>query len=137
MHSGVSVGAPTWSVTPEMPTIKRTLICSGSGPEQTWRLLFSLGQWLRHFADLFDEKLCDRAEGMFLQGDDSVWHAGRWQFNWQDLDPWARGGKRQYGSRKDREKGPSCHDTKPHLRRDGEHSRARIVEPAGAKDPRI
>src|SRR5262249_42142734 len=120
-----------------MPTIKRTLICAGSGPEKTWRLLFSLGQWLRDFADLFDEKPCDRAERTLLQGDDSVWNAGRWQFNWQDFGPGARGWKRQYGSRKDREKGSSRHDTKPHLRGDGEHSRGGIVEPAGAKGPRI
>src|SRR5882762_2266098 len=93
----------------------------------------SLRQRLRDFAGVLDEKPRGGAERAVLKGEDSVWHAGDWQFDGQDLELRVLGGKSQYGSRENREKAPGRQETDPHLAGTGDHSHARIIEPAGAK----
>ena len=103
------------------------------GQLRTRRLSFSLRQGLCDFAGTVDEKLCGGAERAVLQGDDPDWRAGMLQFNGQDLEFRAPGGKSQYGRRDNRKKAPSRQETDPYLGGNGEHSRARIIESAGAK----
>src|SRR5207249_2528918 len=80
-----------------------------------------------------DEKSRDGAERTILQGDDAVWPAGHWQFNGQNLELRAPGEKLQCGSRKNCHKTAGRQETNPHMRRIGDYSHARIIEPAGAK----
>ena len=63
-----------------------------------WHPSFSLRQRLCDFTGAVNEKLRDGAERAVLQGDDYVLHVGHLQFNGQDLDLRAHGGKSQYGS---------------------------------------
>ena len=96
-------------------------------------VLFSLRQLLCDLAGVLDKKLRDGVERAVFQGDDSNWHAGHGQFNGQDLQLRTPGGKFQCGGRGNRKKPPGRQETNPHVGGIGNHSRARIVEPAGTK----
>src|SRR5882757_9444799 len=102
------------------------------GYNPTWCLRFSFREWLGDFAGVLDEKLRGGAERAILQGDDSDWHVGMLQFNGQDLDV-RTFGKTQYRPRDNRKKAPGRQETDPHRGVNGENSRARILESAGAK----
>ena len=78
-------------------------------------------------------KSCATGLSVRLSGDDSLPHPSHRQLNGQDLDLRAPGGKSQCGSRENRNKAPGRQQTGPHLGGIGDHSRARIIEPAGAK----
>src|SRR5712671_3566935 len=95
-------------------------------------LPFSFREWLGDFAGVLDEKLRGGAERAILQGDNSDWHVGMLQFNGQDLDV-RTFGKTQYRPRDNRKKAPGRQETDPHRGVNGENSRARILESAGAK----
>jgi hypothetical protein len=101
--------------------------------KQTGCLLFSLHQMFGDFAGLLDEKLRDGADRTVLQGDDSVSYAGLWQFNGQDLEFRVLGGKSQCGNREKCDKAPGRRQIYTHLRGIGDHNRAGIIEPTGAK----
>src|SRR5215467_14931788 len=58
---------------------------------------------------------------------------GKRRFNGQDLEVWARGGKRQPGFRKDREEASGFKETNPRFVVKDAHGRARIVKSTGAK----
>src|SRR5262245_38851041 len=115
------------SAYPSIADIRANLICAAVGQLRTRRLSFSLRQGLCDFAGTVEEKLCGGAERAVLQGDDPDWRAGMLQFNGQDLEFRAPGGKSQYGHRDNRKKAPSRQETDPYLGGNGEHSRARII----------
>src|SRR6266404_3608244 len=118
---------------PRSPPCRTTLGSDAMGHNSTWHLSFSLRQRLCEFAGAVNEKPRAGAERAVLEGDDYVLHVGHLQFNGQDLDLRAHGGKSQYGSRENRDKAPGRQETNPHLGGIGNHSRAGIIEPASAK----
>ena len=102
-----------------------------TGHRWNGRLLFSLRQRLRDFAGAVDEKPRDGAERAALQGDDSDWHAGHWQFNGQDLQFRVLGGK--LSMRKPEISSESARSPADSSAREviGDDSRAGIIKPAG------
>ena len=106
---------------------------SASGQKPTCVYHFFLRQRLRDVAGVLDEKLRDRAERAVLQGDDSDRHAGIGSLTGKTLIS-GPGGKSQTEVGKIVRKRPVATRL---IRTSGErsdHSHARIVETAGAKD---
>src|ERR1041384_7508921 len=101
--------------------------------ERRWRLRFVVRERLGDLSGVLDEELCDGAERAVLHSDDAAWHGAHWHFDRQNLDLPVPGGETQAGRRENCEKAPSRQEPGPYLERNGDHSRARKIEPANAK----
>jgi hypothetical protein len=77
----------------EMPRKRTQNSGIGICPDMHLQLLRARGSC--NFSCIVDEKLSDGADRAVLQGDNSEWHAGVSQLNWQDLNFWTLG-KSQY-----------------------------------------
>src|SRR5262249_34957792 len=83
---------------------------------------------LRNFSGGLGEELCGWTERTVPQGENSIRHAGNWQFDGERFQLRAIARKSQCRCRDNRHKASARQETNPHFGRKSDYSRARIIK---------